>query len=150
MNVKILASALFSALLLGCGQSPAPDAPTASTPSDGAPAAAGKIAWNTNFETALAKAKQENKPVLVDFYADWCGPCKMMDKQTFPDAGVVSEMANWIPVKVDVDKNKELSERYNISAIPTTVLISPDGKTISSTAGFMGPKDFLAVLQKGR
>ena len=157
MKTNLAVFAGLTALLIGCGQSSthttdAGAPPTAAEQTAGATTkeSAGKIAWVTDFDKALAQAKQENKPVLVDFYADWCGPCKMMDKQTYTDAAVISEMNNWINVKIDVDKNEALSKRYDISAIPTTVLLSPDGKTISSKTGFIGASEYAAMIKSAR
>jgi thiol:disulfide interchange protein len=107
------------------------------------------IKW-TPVATALTKAKEENKPILLDFYADWCGPCKMMDKQTYTDPTVQKEMANWITVRVDVDHQQALAAKHDIKAIPTTVLLDPSGKAIGRETGFIDAKQYLALLEKSR
>lgn len=96
------------------------------------------------FETALAKAKDENRVVLLDFSAEWCPPCKMLEEKTWPDP----EVRGWlgrhvIPVKVDVDENKPLAEKFGIKTIPTLIFIRPDGSEVGRLGGFMPPKKFL-------
>jgi len=84
--------------------------------------------------------------VFVDFYADWCGPCKM----TSP---IVEELANEIKevkfVKVNVDENPELASQYNIFSIPT-FLIFKDGKVIHQFVGARGKEGFLSEINKAK
>jgi len=108
------------------------------------------IAWIENFNAALDRAKAENKPVLVDFFATWCGPCKLMDRETYSDSAVAAELTNWISARIDVDRNVEVAKRFGIDAIPTTVLLQSDGKEIARESGYVGPKDFLTFAKKGR
>ena len=75
---------------------------------------------------------------LVDFWAKWCGPCKMLT----PVLEVLEkELEDVKFVKVDVDENEELADKYQISTIPT-LLIFKDGKVVDTLVGFM-PKDIL-------
>ncbi|MBS1928410.1 MAG: thioredoxin [Chitinophagaceae bacterium] len=63
---------------------------------------------------------QGNKPVLVDFYADWCGPCKMMAPSIVDVKQKIGERA--IVLKMDIDKNPAYASRYNIQSIPTLII----------------------------
>lgn len=73
-----------------------------------------------------------SKPTLVDFYATWCGPCKMQApilekvKEKIGDAGTI--------VKVDIDRNGELASAYNVQSVPTLILFK-DGKAVWRTVG---------------
>jgi len=84
--------------------------------------------------------------VFVDFYADWCGPCKM----TSP---IIEELANEVKevkfVKVNVDENPDLASQYNIFSIPT-FLIFKDGKVIHQFVGARGKEGFLSEIEKAK
>ncbi len=82
--------------------------------------------------------------VFVDFYADWCGPCKM----TGP---IIDELANELPnvkfIKVNVDENSDLASQYSIFSIPT-FLIFKQGKVVHQMVGAMGKEAFLEEIKK--
>ena len=84
---------------------------------------------NNNFDSV----KTSDKPVLLDFYADWCGPCRMV-------APVVEQIAEENPQyligKINVDKEPELARKFNVLSIPTLVVLK-DGKIISQSAGIL-------------
>jgi thiol-disulfide isomerase/thioredoxin len=109
-----------------------------------------EIAWLNDYEAALAQAKEENKPVLVDFYADWCGPCKMMDAQTFPDPRVIRETASFVAVKVDVDRNERVAYAYRIESIPRTVVLNVHGQVVGDRIGFLDADAYVAFLNDVR
>ncbi|MCX6237472.1 MAG: thioredoxin [Bacteroidia bacterium] len=86
-----------------------------------------------------------NTPVLVDFYADWCAPCKMMA----PIMQQVSrEMEGKVKViKVDVDKNEDVARKYQIRSIPTMILFK-NGKVMWQGVGVMQADQIKAIIQK--
>jgi len=82
-------------------------------------------------------------PVLVDFYADWCGPCKAMNP-------VIKEVAQSVQgkarvIKVDIDKSREASETYQVQAVPT-FMIFKDGKMVWRHAGMIDKQSLLNTL----
>ena len=82
------------------------------------------------FDEAMNKARQEKKDLFVDFYANWCGPCKAMASEVFPDAKVGEYFnAHFVCVQVDVEakENKELAKKYNVTALPTMALFGRYG-----------------------
>lgn len=89
-----------------------------------------------NFETLI-----NNDVVLVDFFANWCGPCKMLSP-VLDD--IASERSNVKIVKVDVDKNEELAKKYGIMSIPTLLLFK-NGQVIDKHIGYIS-KDMLIEM----
>lgn len=107
-------------------------------------------AWRRDLDPARQEAKQTGKPILVEFFATWCGACKQMDEQTFTDPKVLREMGQWIPVKVDVDQHPDLAASYRINGVPTLVFLDPDGHLITTLVGFAGPDELLGLMKSGR
>ena len=93
-----------------------------------------------NFESEVLKS---DKPVLVDFWATWCGPCAML-------APIIKEIADENPdikvCKADVDENMELAQQYKISVVPT-ILAFKDGKLVNQLSGAESKDQILAMLK---
>ena len=97
------------------------------------------------FAEILKKAKAEKKPVMIDVYAVWCGPCKLMDRTTFVDPQVIAwAKANVIPARFDAEKGegRHVALRYAAFSFPTILFLDPDGNEIDRLLGAFGPEDF--------
>jgi len=105
------------------------------------------------MDKLIAKATKEHKPVIVDYYADWCMACKEMEATTFKDANVKYSLNSFVAIKADVTKNNAdssaLKNKYGVFAPPYIVFLAPDGKIISqlSIAGEVSADDLNQNLQ---
>jgi tetratricopeptide (TPR) repeat protein len=102
-----------------------------------------------SFAKILEKAAKEKKHVFIDFYAVWCGPCKMLEKTTYKDAKVIEFLNGIIPVKYDAEKGEglALAKKFKIKAYPTLVLLGPDGKEIDRQIGYVDAANFLKIMK---
>ena len=95
---------------------------------------------DSNFEQEVLKS---NVPVLVDFYADWCGPCKMLS----PTVDEVAEENDDIKVvKVNVDESQEIAVKYQVMSIPTLVVIK-NGNEINRSVGVIDKEEILSMIK---
>jgi thioredoxin-like negative regulator of GroEL len=119
---------------------------------------ASSITWNRSYSAALKKAQQSGKPVLLDFTAVWCPPCREMEREVWPDEQVVAGSERFVCVSIDVDTNEGLAMKYGAQSIPLIVLADPWGNVIGRHAGYLDarsvakwmsafPSDFSQVLE---
>lgn len=114
-----------------------------------------RILWLRDEAQAVARARQEHRPLLVDFAAEWCLPCKEMERKTFADPLVKPELARFVLLRVDCTndedpKGKELQTRYDAAALPTVVLYDGGGKEVLRLREFTAARDLLPALQRTR
>jgi thiol:disulfide interchange protein DsbD len=113
----------------------------------------GGIEWIPYDQSIIAKAVEEKKPIIIDFYAEWCGPCVAMEKEVFTDPEVIKLSRSFIAMHLDLTRwqpfHDELLKRYQIRGIPTAVFISRQGVEERSlrAVGFVGKSEFLNKLK---
>lgn len=110
-----------------------------------------QIRWFTYSEERLIEASQTNKPVMIDFYADWCIPCKELDKFTFSAPQVIEKSKKFIMLKVDLTKgNDHIRNKFNVKGVPTLVFLKSNGDELKNLriTGFIESEKFLSVLTK--
>ncbi len=104
-----------------------------------------------SWKDVLAEAKKQNKPVFVDIYTTWCGPCKLMAKQAFPDAKVGEKFnANFISYQIDAEKGEgiDVAKKYAVTAYPTSLYVSGDGELLHRAVGYGGIPGMLTEADK--
>ncbi len=107
--------------------------------------------WMHNYPQAEARAKAINAPLVVHFYADWCGPCRTMESEVLGSAEVREAIGNGIVgVKVNSDTNRDLVARFGVTSLPTDVIVSPTGEVLSKSVGSPGRAGYLARLSQFR
>ncbi len=151
-NKKILLTIMtiaFVAVFLGANGCADSDQESSPTP-ESVGSESAKIQWVHSVSEGLALAKETGKPVFIDFYADWCGPCLQMDKDTFPDKRVIEELARFVAIKADVSRpsspGQPAAKEYGVQAIPTYIFIDTAGKQ-TITVGYRSPDRFLRILK---
>ena len=105
---------------------------------------------------ALARARAEHKPVMIDFFAEWCAACKELDRETYVAPAVVTEAERFVRIKVDgtnaLDPLDALYARFGINGLPTVAFVSSEGKVLDDprVTGFLGPEKFTEALRQVR
>jgi len=111
------------------------------------PASAKEIAWHS-FADGMARGKSENKKIFLHFYANWCGACKVMENKTFKDPTVIAYInENFIPIKVNTDREQKTSQIFKVRALPDNWFIDEDGKPIGHRPGYITPENLKGILK---
>ncbi len=108
--------------------------------------------YRISLDKAFELAREQNKMLFVDFYADWCQPCKMMDKNVFTVPEVYTLFNDrFINVKLDVEDRAHGSQaaaNYNVAAMPTFMVIHPDEGVKLNIRGYRDPQSLIGQVQQ--
>jgi thioredoxin 1 len=103
-----------------------------------------------SWQEALKLAETEGKLIFIDFYAEWCGRCKRMKQNTFPDAELGSLFnQKFINLSVDAEKGegKTLAEQYNVKRFPTLLFVNHEGEVVGNATGFQNSRKLTELGQ---
>lgn len=104
--------------------------------------------FDGTWEDVLAEAKAQRQLIFVDAYTEWCGPCKMMNRNTFPNQEVGKFfMEKFVNYKFDMEKGEgpEFAERYQVNAYPTLLFINYEGEIVHKALGYKGPRELIRL-----
>lgn len=106
------------------------------------------IQWKP-FKAGMSEAQAEGKPIFLHFYAIWCAYCAKMEKESFQTDTVVDFLnQNYISIRVDVDKQPDIANNYNVFALPTTYFFSAKGEKMGPIPGYISREQLLDMLAK--
>ena len=113
------------------------------------------IKWEKKFDEAIKKAQRAGKPLVVDFWAEWCGWCHRLDRTTYADPAVIRRAQDgFVAAKVNVEGSRrelEVAARYRVGArLPVILFLSPRGRQLFRVDGYQGPGQFPRTLEIAR
>ena len=111
------------------------------------------IAWTNGWKAAERRARTEGKPILVDFWAEWCEWCHELDRTTYRDPAVVDLSKGFVPVKVNAEGSlgeAALAAEHDVTSLPTIAFVSPGGRVFLRRTAFEGPEAFAATLKEAQ
>ena len=100
------------------------------------------------YAQALSAAKLENKPVVLDFMATWCAPCKRLSEETFVDESVAQLLKQCIVLTIDTDEHPDIAKHFDVSALPDLRFLTPNGEENKQLIGFQEPEPFASELRE--
>jgi thiol:disulfide interchange protein DsbD len=115
-----------------------------------------ELAWLKSEPEAVQTARAEGRPIVIDFMADWCLPCKELEVQVFSHPEVASRLQEFTLLKVDLTREDEdealaaLKEKYGVSTLPAVRIVTPDGRIAGKIDSLVSVPEFLQVLGPGR
>ena len=108
-----------------------------------------EIGWHSDFNEAQRLAKQLNRPLLIHFSAEWCGPCRRMERSVLNSTAVLNQIASsTVAVKVDSDKRRDLVQRFGIRSLPTDIIVDGTGRVLAKSEGYQSQKEYLSQLAR--
>lgn len=110
--------------------------------------AGSNLPWERSLTPALARAGNENKLVMVDFYTDWCRWCTEMDRTTYADDRVQSALTRVVLVRLNAEKDGEAdADRLRVSGYPTIIFLDPQGREVGRISGYLPAGEFLEEFE---
>jgi thioredoxin-like negative regulator of GroEL len=106
-----------------------------------------EIEWQ-EYEAGMARSKQDNKPVLIDFTTSWCGWGRKLEQDVFSNSNVIAQSQQFVCMKVDGDRRSDLLRRYGVTGLPTAVLLGPGGPEVHRIVGYRPAAQYLAEMRR--
>ena len=106
------------------------------------------ISWESDLADSLERAKTTGRPVMADFYTDWCGWCKKLDAEVYEDALVNKLADKFICVKVNCTKDNSIFTKYALQGYPTIIFFNPSGDIAETVVGYRKAPAFVDTMNK--
>ena len=113
------------------------------------------IQWLDYDEKLVQSAIAQGKPLIIDFTADWCIPCREMEQYTFSSPTVIAKVKQFVPLRVDLThstkpENRSLMEKYRIKGVPTVIFLGRNGREIEDLRFYevIKPEEFLRRMER--
>lgn len=110
--------------------------------------AAAPAGWGDDFEAALMDAAATKRHVIIAFYSEGCPPCTAMDRTVLGAPAVQEALFGYLPVRLDVNRQREPALRYQVFATPTFVVIDEAGRELARCEGYQTVKEFVTFLKE--
>ena len=105
----------------------------------------------------MDRAKQEGRPIILEFYADWCVPCKELERFTFSDQRVIKSTEDFVRLRVDLSnydsaESVNIRRQFNVTGVPEIMFFDSQGGEVNAARviGFLSANDFLQRIKKAR
>jgi thioredoxin-related protein len=109
--------------------------------------AVAEVRWHATVDEAAKLAGPGNRPMLIDFVADWCAACGVMDKDVYQTSDFERAAAPFVLVRVDADHRKDLSLKYRIATLPSVLFTDSEGNELFRATGFIDLKPMMELLE---
>lgn len=110
-----------------------------------------RVQWQADLRTAHQLALEQQRPLLIVVGAEWCGPCRRLENETFQHAELARYINTYfVPVHLDLDHDREIAERLEIDSVPTSVVLSPQSELLGRFTGFSEPVPYYQHLYRAQ
>ncbi|HRI89616.1 MAG TPA: thioredoxin family protein [Candidatus Hydrogenedentes bacterium] len=109
-----------------------------------------EIPWSDDYAASFAKAKEEQRPIILDFTAEWCVWCKRLDEEVYADASIAEALKDFVCIRIDVDKQPNVALAYSVQSMPRTVVINVHDEIVGDLNGYAPLGPFLEFIASTR
>jgi thiol-disulfide isomerase/thioredoxin len=112
-----------------------------------APAAASSVFW-LDYDAGMRAAMEQGRPVMIDFMTAWCSWCKKLDREVYMNSEVIGLSQDFICVRVDGGRRRDLARKHRVRGYPTIVFLGPHGRERNRVVGYKPTQPFLSAMHK--